>query len=477
VEQLTLSDAFKQVDYFEKWKGTVQEVYLYYHLSGKKRHGLEVVAKELEEDLLKIGGTHGIRWAASQARSIKALMTDLPSIAVDLEVTVKAALGMNFSLLTPSNNFIGKTFRQQFDGNPRSKFNATVDSFIPSPDGISANDRFILIYRNKTTLQVSKAELVQQLTTEDDHDRLEGDARWQLRLKVVDWHFVAFSAFMLDVHDQLATLSKSFQSNSLLVFDISKNVNKTLRALQKLQDTPSENEKLFWTEVKKDESADVMRTCHLIDGEEGRAAFKVDRKQVIDALDRHLIERYQKVLDNNVLKSMSAFDHRYWPSAGSNLQGANDEQISDLYEAFKCFFEESETTMAVVEQWNDMQSVIASSRYLHNRRYHELWSHMLVYFHDTYPLPLRLVAICLLIPADTSECERIFSLMNDIKTAERSSMSTHTLTHLMGIHFTNSNIWGGNPLFQAALMCTDVCVRFGSLASHGTHDRGGRAFG
>ena len=33
VEQLTLSDAFKQVDYFEKWKGTVQEVYLYYHLS------------------------------------------------------------------------------------------------------------------------------------------------------------------------------------------------------------------------------------------------------------------------------------------------------------------------------------------------------------------------------------------------------------------------------------------------------------
>jgi hypothetical protein len=431
VEQLTMADAFKEVDYFDEWKGLLQEVYLEYHRSGKKRHGLEAVAKGLEEDLLKIGGTHGIRWAASQARSIRAIMTDLPSIVADLEVTVKSELGINFSLLTPSNSFLGKTFWQQFEGDLRRKWKATIKSLIASPDGIAANDKFELIYSDRTKLEMPKAELVERLTSDADHERLEGNARWQLRLKLVVWRFVAFSAFMLDVHDELAILSKSFQSNSLLIFDISKNVNKSLRALQKLRDGPGANEKLFWTEVKKDMSADVLRTCQLSDGEMGRLSFKFDRKQVLDALNDHLIERFQKVLDNPVLKSMSAFDHRYWPPDGSDLTGVNDEQLGDLYGAFHGFFEESETKAAMLEQWNEMQSAILKNPGLWRRRYHELWSHMLVHFHEEYPLPLRLVAIALIIPADTSECERIFSLMNDIKTAERSSMATVTLKHLM----------------------------------------------
>ena len=46
------------------------QVYIYYRLSGKKRHSLEEIANELQEKLLKIGGTHGIRWAASQVRTI-----------------------------------------------------------------------------------------------------------------------------------------------------------------------------------------------------------------------------------------------------------------------------------------------------------------------------------------------------------------------------------------------------------------------
>ena len=90
VEQLGNADAFKEIDYYEEWRDILQEVYTYYHLSGKKRHGLEAVAKELLEDILKLSGTHGIRWAAAQLRTIKAILTDLPSIVVDLEKTVKS---------------------------------------------------------------------------------------------------------------------------------------------------------------------------------------------------------------------------------------------------------------------------------------------------------------------------------------------------------------------------------------------------
>ncbi len=44
-----------------------------------------------------------------------------------------------------------------------------------------------------------------------------------------------FTAFMLDVHNQLGILSKGYQSNTLVIFDISKNLNRTLRALEKLK--------------------------------------------------------------------------------------------------------------------------------------------------------------------------------------------------------------------------------------------------
>ena len=50
-------------------------------------------------------------------------------------------------------------------------------------------------------------------------------------------------------------------------------------------------------------------------------------------------------------------------------------------------------------------------------------------------LILRLVVIALLVPADTSECERVFSLMNDLKTAERRKLSSLSLSNLMIWHF------------------------------------------
>ena len=50
------------------------------------------------------------------------------------------------------------------------------------------------------------------------------------------------------------------------------------------------------------------------------------------------------------------------------------------------------------------------------------------------------VAIMLLIPLDTSEAERIFSLMNDIKTSERSSLGQRNLANLMFWHYHGRNM-------------------------------------
>ena len=63
-------------------------------------------------------------------------------------------------------------------------------------------------------------------------------------------------------------------------------------------------------------------------------------------------------------------------------------------------------------RWTDLKEEISRSPGLKQRPFKSLWSHMLVTFSGEYMSALRLVAIMLLIPLDTSEAERIFSLMN-----------------------------------------------------------------
>ena len=51
-----------------------------------------------------------------------------------------------------------------------------------------------------------------------------------------------------------------------------------------------------------------------------------------------------------------------------------------------------------------------------------------------------LVVIALLVPTDTSECERIFSLMNDLKTSERNRLGQDNLKHLMMWHVVGKDL-------------------------------------
>lgn len=61
VDQLALVDAFGSIPYYSEWRETRQEVYVYYHRSGKKRFNLEKIANKLNVGLLTLKGIHGIR--------------------------------------------------------------------------------------------------------------------------------------------------------------------------------------------------------------------------------------------------------------------------------------------------------------------------------------------------------------------------------------------------------------------------------
>ena len=159
-------------------------------------------------------------------------------------------------------------------------------------------------------MTASKAELVAKLTDPETSGLVE-DSRWLLRQKVILYRFAAFTAFMLDVHEQLSILSRSYQSNALVVFDISRHLNRSLKALEKIKTKPGEHERAFLTAVAEND-ANCLRMCKLeiydAEGTDGRKAFQEDRITICDALCKQLTERFQKVLDNPILQAMAVFD-------------------------------------------------------------------------------------------------------------------------------------------------------------------------
>jgi hypothetical protein len=465
VQQLAMADAFQICEYFDKWRKTVQEVYVYYRLSGKKAFSLSQIAEQIGDDLLKLRGTHGIRWAASQHKSIEALLQDLNAIIIDLEMAAKREVGLELTSLSPSELFVKRQFTQLWEdeagGRPR-RWRATVTKILPSELG-AVYDRFELKYSDRSTSQVSKAELIDLIT---DGDRLKDSPVYILRADISTTRFVLFSAFMMDVHHHLGVLSKSFQSNTLLISDLPKNISKTVRALQKLKTDPGPKEAEVRAACVQDGDANIYKSCRLSGPKDGFDGMDDDRKTICDSLVEELNERYAKVLKHSVLEAFSVFENRGWPEDREKLEEFGINEIKLLYEHYRIFF--TEPLNDVLDQWLDLKTEYLRTVGLRSRSFKELWPHMLTHYTAEFGLVLRLVAIMLLIPIDTSECERIFSLMNDVKSALRNSLGERNLRNLMLWHYH------GKKLSFAQLPIGEIIQEFMGLASEATLNANGR---
>jgi hypothetical protein len=64
----------------------------------------------------------------------------------------------------------------------------------------------------------------------------------------------------------------------------------------------------------------------------------------------------------------------------------------------------------------------------------EFWRFMRMHYQERYPWFLRLVLIILLVPIGSAECERMFSLMNRLKTDLRNRMKNGRLDDLMTVN-------------------------------------------
>eukprot|EP00966_Prymnesium_polylepis_P330579 7386210-Prymnesium_polylepis.1 len=355
VSQLANSDAFMKLDYYSVWRDLIQQLFVYYSGSGKKRFSVEEIANLYGFVLRKLQTTQGIRWAAAQANAVKAIIVDLPAIVLDLESSVKADLGIEFSVTTPSDKFIGKKFFKLYepeDGGRATRWLGTVTSMVVGAN--STLDKFEITFRNKQVLEgdqaMPKAELVDALC-DDKQELLRQDDRWLLRESITDYRFVVFTHFMLDLHTQLAIFSKGNQAKSLIISDLTKNINNNTAALRKLKDSPGVNETAFNAKMAETEAADVWPGIgQLYDGEEGRRLFLEDRVVLLEHVSTDITIRFGKVLSDPHLQAFAVFEKRFWPEKLELLDKYGNSQIELLFKNFESFFDDA-TLEDVLEHW------------------------------------------------------------------------------------------------------------------------------
>eukprot|EP00966_Prymnesium_polylepis_P081891 1896776-Prymnesium_polylepis.2 len=140
--------------------------------------------------------------------------------------------------------------------------------------------------------------------------------------------------------------------------------------------------------------------------------------------------RFGKVVENPIISAFSVFDRRYWPDDKKLLEDYGVSEVELLFAHFESFFDDTSKD-DLLEHWSAVKILTVDNAGLNSLPFRQLWPRILTQFSEQFLEVNKLVAIMLLIPTDTSECERISSIMNDIKSAERGCLKGETLKHLM----------------------------------------------
>ena len=108
-----------------------------------------------------------------------------------------------------------------------------------------------------------------------------------------------------------------------------------------------------------------------------------------------------------------------------------DKGVEELLQHYIRFFN-SRQAVAVLQQWKQFKKeMVAHFPQLLTMRFNAFWHHIFKHFGYRYDQLCKLVRFILLVPCDTSDCERGFSLMNLLLTALRNNLGEKHLNDLM----------------------------------------------
>jgi hypothetical protein len=305
---------------------------------------------------------------------------------------------------------------------------------------------------------VTKLQLVQWLGDSDDIEKWQECAKckkivfsercekckafslWELKCQVQSERFVRHLAFMIDLHEELQAVSICFQADSVTIADVAQRVGFAINAIKKRATICGDIESAVHRYITTGKGPWEQGSLQIVRcSPEELSEHNQDREGICDDLAGSFNIRYLTALSDPIVKALRVLDTSRWPvykqQDTAELDAYGNDAISELLDNYRVFFEDT-TGAKVLAQWERMKQTIASDPQLSRMEFNVLWPRMLSRsgFVKQFSLVLRIVGIAVTFTVDTSGCERLISLMNDLKTKFQERMGHEYLRDLVWWH-------------------------------------------
>jgi len=206
--------------------------------------------------------------------------------------------------------------------------------------------------------------------------------------------FLCDLGLMYDALSELANLSQQLQAHSITLLRADQLLTRTIRVLASFKDTPGE---------KSEEALTAQGLGHFgsVPLESNAKLTSINAKQFLQSLINNMEKRLS--FEGEMLHDLSVLDTGNWPSTPGIRHG--EAQVKRLCRRFNLCEEQAV---------NGMRDFLEHP--------------------DSEPESLKPLIRCMqTIPCSTAECERGFSLMNNVCTERRSTLLLSNVTNLMMI--------------------------------------------
>lgn len=187
----------------------------------------------------------------------------------------------------------------------------------------------------------------------------------------------------------------------------------------------------------------------------GEEEFQKDRKDLLAGYITYITDRFEKLIKHPVfLAAKAIFEQRSWPQRAINNDNPSAEVMQELdahgcadldylLGHYKAFFTEGEVAEAKLD-WLVFKRAMVKLPSVFKLRPPQFWQYITDHYGHAgrHELLIRLQLLVSLIPLDTSECERGFSLLTLIQTYMRNRLSVQHIDELMRICCLGPDIEG-----------------------------------
>lgn len=265
----------------------------------------------------------------------------------------------------------------------------------------------------------------------------------RLHKEVTSVNFLKQLHLMLDVLEVLGELSRFFQTDNLLVFEVQEGIDDCVMKLMDIKESGgchmldmiknySPGDKIF---TSGNGSVNLTGPCPDVNFKDTSTAA------LLDGIISYVTSRFKDFV-SNPLKAFSVFNYSVWPTSTSELASYGKADLQVILDTFA-------RALSPQVQENAQKEFVTLKACMkgYSGKVAPLKAYQALILNPPPKLKsiLQIVTLMLTVSCNTAQCERSFSAMNLVKTRQRMSMSQDILQDCLLLKTEGPSLTDYNP--------------------------------